>query len=267
MTVSRAARAILTTLLVGTAPSLALAQANPDAPPSAGAPEANALPDPATDKQDPPPVTESPKPYPGPPRSEVGADFGMVSRPASGDPLVHYPMGWGAGAHVRIDILDWLGARIATRFESTHAAFDEGALNLPPGTVIDQPHLRRINISLQVEPGWRPVPRLLLFVGVGAGWGRTTAESMHTTGAESVRLPSRSAVFVELPVSIGARFEIVPGLLVVNLKGSVAPVYDQSGRMLKPYDTPNKDGTMVQVGPMPELGTSFALLTGLGVLL
>ena len=265
--VPAAARAVLTILLVGITPSLALAQASPDGmavpPPPAEAPP----PDPTTDQQQPRPVTETPRPYPGPPRSEVGVDFGMVARPESGDSLVHYLNGWTVGAHTRVDILEWLGVRLATRFERQDVTFDEGALNLPLGTVFDQPILKRINIGLSLEPQWRPVQRLLLFVGLGVAWGRTTAESMHTSGAERVVLPSRSAVFVEYPLAVGARFEIIQDVLVLNLKGSVSALVDQSGRMLKQFDTPNQDGMVIAVGPFPAMGTSFSLLTGVGILL
>jgi hypothetical protein len=197
----------------------------------------------------------------------VGFDFGMVARPESGAALVHYLNGWTVGAHTRVDLLEWLGVRVATRFERQDVTFDDGALNLPPGTVFDQPILKRINIGLSLEPQWRPVQRLLLFVGFGAAWGRTTAESMHTSGAAHVVLPSRSAVFVEFPLALGARFEIIQDVLVLNLKGSVSALVDQSGRMLKPFDTPNQDGMVIAVGPFPEQGTSFSLLTGVGILL
>jgi hypothetical protein len=267
-----AALAILTTLLVGIAPAPALAQASPDAPPSsaepgAAAPPAEALPDPATDRQKPAPVSESPRPYPGPPRSEVGVDVGMIARPSSGNALVHYPTGWGAGGHVRVEILDWLGFRLATRFERAKVTFDEGALELPPGTVYNQPELKGVNIGVSLEPQWRPVPRLLLFAGLGSSWGRTIAESLHTTGAEQVVLPSRSYVFIEFPLSLGARFELIPQVLVMTLRGSASLLTDQSGRAQKPYDTPNQGGQVIEVGPFPQVGPSFSLLTGMGVLL
>lgn len=267
MTTSRRALvSILTTLMVGSPPSLAMAQAAPGAAQPPAATEAP-LPNPTTDRQEPRPVSERPRDYPSPPRSEVGADIGLVARPASGDVPVHYPVGWSAGGHVRVDLLDWLGARLSARIERSHAGFDEGALGLPRGTIVDQPDLRRIGISLAFEPQWRPVPRLLLFVGLGAGWGRTTAEKLRTSGAETVTLPSRSSVFIELPVSLGGRFELIPDVLVVNLSGSASLLFDQSGRMLEPYDTPGKDGTLTTVGGFPKQGPSFSLVTGLGVLL
>jgi opacity protein-like surface antigen len=252
------AAALLTTVLVGRS---AFAQEAATATPPA------ALPDPTTDQQTPRPVDERARPFPSPPRSEVGVDIGLVARPALGDGPIHYPAGWGWGGHVRADLFDWLGFRLAARFERSHATFEDGALGLATGTDISQPDLKRIGISLAAEPTWRVLPRFLLYVGVGAGWGRTTAEQMHTTGAETVVLPSRSAVFVEFPLSVGGRFEIVPNLLVVNLSGAVSVLIDQSGRMVETYDTPNQTGLITAVGPFPKQTTSFSLLTGLGILL
>jgi hypothetical protein len=90
---------------------------------------------------------------------------------------------------------------------------------------------------------------------------------MHTTGTEQVALPTRAAVFVEVPLSLGVRYELVPDWLVANLSGSVAFPTDQSGGMLGPYHTPGKDGKFVSVGGFPELGVSWLALAGLGVLL
>jgi hypothetical protein len=271
--------AFLTTLLVG---SIANAQDQATQPPAAQPPAAQppaaqppaaqpqtseVLPDPNPTQQTPAPVMGRPAPFPSPPRAEVGFDAGLVARPASGDGPVHYPVGGTVGGHVRLEVLEWLGARLASRFEFSHASFDDGALGLPSGTSIDQPQLRRIQISLMAEPTWRPLPRLLLYVGVGGGWGRTTGERMHTSGAESVVLPSRSAVFVEFPLSVGGRFEIVKNWLVVNLQASASLLIDQSGHLLETYDTPNRAGLLTPVGPFPDQGTSFSLLTGLGLLL
>jgi hypothetical protein len=255
-----ASGAALTIALVG---SRAFAQSAP----AEGAPPASALPDPLTDQQVPRPVSDEAAPFPSPPRAEVGADVGLVSRPALGEGPVHYPAGWTVGGHVRVDILSWIGARLSGRVENSHSTFDDGALGLASGTRYDQPDLRRISIIGTVEPTWRVTPRLLLYVGVGAGWGRTTAEKLNTSGAESVVLPSRGAVYVEFPFSLGGRFEIVPNFLVVNLSGSASALIDQSGKMVEAYNTPNQTGLLVSVGPFPKQGPSFSLLTGLGILL
>jgi hypothetical protein len=193
-------------------------------------------------------------------------DVGVIARAANGNG-VHDSPGFAFGGHVRGKILKWLDVRVAGRTESCPYSYDDGAFGLPSGTQIDQPGPRRIYLAAALEPNWSPIPRLELWAGVGIGWGRTVAPTMQTSGAEEVLVPTRAAVFVEVPFSLGVRYEIIPYWLVANLSASVAFPGAQSGVMLGPYHTPGKDGTLVTVGGFPELGVSWLGLAGLGVLL
>ena len=80
-------------------------------------------------------------------------------------------------------------------------------------------------------------------------------------------LPPRAAVYIEIPFSLGARYEILTDWLVVNIAGTVGLLTDQSGSLLSPYSTPGASGKLVTVGPFPDFGTSYTLVAGLGVLL
>jgi hypothetical protein len=103
---------------------------------------------------------------------------------------------------------------------------------------------------------------------VGVGWGRTTANSLYTRGAEQIALPIRSAVFVEVPLSAGVRYEIIENWMVVNLSGQVGFLWgSQTGAMLNPFSTPGKSGSLVTVAGFPEVGTSVGFLAGVGCLL
>jgi len=124
-----------------------------------------------------------------------------------------------------------------------------------------------VYLSASAEPTWSPVPRLDLWAGVGIGWGRTLAPTLKTSGAQVVVVPSRAAVFVEVPLSLGVRYEILPNLVVVNLSGAIGFLGNQSGGLLQTYRTPGKDGKLVGVGGYPEPDTSWVALAGLGVLL
>jgi hypothetical protein len=190
----------------------------------------------------------------------------VISRSVNGAG-VHDSPGFAFGGHVRGKILQWLDARVAARSESCPYTYDDGALGLASGTHIDQPGPRRIYLTAALEPNWSPIPRLDLWAGVGLGWGRTIAAPLHTTGTEVVALPTRAAVFVEVPLSLGIRYELIPYWLVANLSASVAFPGDQSGSMLAPYRTPGKDGKLVTVGGFPELQVSWLGLAGLGLLL
>jgi len=102
---------------------------------------------------------------------------------------------------------------------------------------------------------------------VGIGWGRTLASALRASGKQTLLVPERAAVFVEVPLSLGVRYELIENWLVANVAANVAFVGNQSGELLSPYRTPGKDGTLVTVGGFPTLGTSWAALAGLGILL
>jgi hypothetical protein len=224
------------------------------------------LPDPTTWKQDPPPVLERPRPIQHVPKVEIGVDAGVVSRPAEGD-RVHYGLGWAVGGHARVNLASWLGARFHARFEGNAVTFDDGALGLPSGTRFDSPNFQRVVLGFALEPTFSPIPPLDLWVGIGVNWSRTTVGLLHTSGTETVVLPIRSAVFVEFPLSVGLRYHVVPGRLVLNLIGAASALANQSGRLESEYQTPGASGLLVRVGGFPGFGTSVAALAGVGVLL
>jgi hypothetical protein len=248
-------------MLCSVTPS-AIAAPAPDAPKPAVEP----LPDLRTYRQKP---ASLPEPAPARARywsAEVGFDTGVVRRPANGDGA-HDSAGALVGAHVRVKVLKYLDARIMGRVESCPFSYDDGALGLPRGTHIDQDGPRRVYLAAAAEPTWSPVRRLDLFVGVGIGWGRTLASALHASGQQTLVVPERAAVLVELPLSLGLRYELIENWLVANLAANLAFVGAQSGQLLSPYRTPGKDGALVTVGGFPEVGTSWAALAGLGILL
>lgn len=201
------------------------------------------------------------------PKVELGVDAGVASRPSKGV-LVHYGPSWAVGGHARVNLARWLGGRVHARFEGNSVTFDDGALGLPSGTHYDSPNFHRLVLGFALEPTFTPIPPLDLWLGLGLSWSRTTVGMLHTSGAETVVLPIRSAVFVEFPVSIGVRYHVIPRRLVLNLMGSVSFLTNQSGRLESDYDTPGASGlTLVPVGGFPAFGTSFAALAGVGVLL
>jgi opacity protein-like surface antigen len=245
-------------------PAPAASSAAPStAPPSD---TSHTLPDPASYSQFPAPVPEPPHTEAPSRRVELGIDGGVGNRPASSG-AVHYGVTSAFGFHARIDPLKWLGVRVVVRYESNGVSFDAGALGLPNGTTYDQSALARVYLGAAVEPTWSPVERLGLFAGLGAGWARSTAQELHTSGAEVVELPIRSSVFLEFPLSIGARYEVVRNWVMLSLAGSVGFLSNQDGKMLSSEQTPGKSGQLVTVGGFPEFGTSWNLLAGVGVLL
>jgi len=241
--------------------------------PSAAAPESaapavreDAVPDPLTWRQEPSSYLRKARPVTPDRTVEVGFGAGVTSRPAtSGN--VTYGLARTYGAHLRVDLWKWLAARVEARWETVAVNFSEGALSMPPGTTYTEPDLDRVYLGASLEPTLYPTARLALWGGAGIGWGRTTAQSLYTHGAEQVTLPIRSSVFVEVPLSAGVRYEVIENWLVVNLSGKVGFLSDQSGNLENPYDTPGKSGRIVTAGGFPELGTSFGVLAGVGCIL
>jgi hypothetical protein len=197
---------------------------------------------------------------------EVGADTGIIRRVANGNG-VHDDPGLVIGGHARVRILKWLGARVTGRVEWAPYTFDDGALGLPPGTNIDQPSGRRVYLSATAEPTWSPVKSLDLWVGTGIAWGRTNMPPLTTSGSQVVALPTRGAVFAEVPFSLGVRWEFLPDWLVANLSFTVGIPFSRSGALIAPYRTTGKDGLPYTVGAFPDGGTSLLGLAGIGVLL
>jgi hypothetical protein len=238
----------------------------PSPAPSSASSAPAPLPDPSSYSQFPPPIAEPPRTEPPSRHVELGIDVGAGNRPASSGP-VHYGVTSAFGFHARVDLLAWLGVRVLVRYESNGVSFDPGALGLPNGTAYNQSALDRVVLGAAVEPTWSPIDRLGLFAGIGASWARSTAQDLHTGGAETVELPIRSSVFLEFPLSLGVRYEAIRNWLILGLTGSVGFLSNQSGKMLSSEETPGASGKLVTVGGFPEFGTSWNVLAGVGALL
>lgn len=198
---------------------------------------------------------------------EVGGNFGVVSRPAE-NATVEYSPGMTYGAFARVDILPWLSGRVSARMETGTASPRGGSLGVP-GAHFPDADLVRPYLSVSAEPTWSPVERLSLWLGVGVGWGRTACPSLHAidANADNVLVPRRAGVFVDFPLSVGARYEVIRNWLVLQASGSVSVLTSQSGSLFKPIRVPDQNGQLATVSAFPELGTSFTLLAGVGVLL
>lgn len=197
--------------------------------------------------------------------AEVGANFGIVSRPAE-NATVDYSAGMAYGGFVRVDVLPWLGARISARVETGTVSPRDGFLGIP-GVHFPDADVTRPYLSVSAEPTWSPLEQLSLWVGVGVGWGRTSCPPLHSIDADNVLVPSRAGVFVDFPLSIGARYEVIRNWLVLQGSGSVSLLTSQSGSLFEPIRIPDQSGQLATASAFPELGTSFTLLAGVAVLL
>jgi hypothetical protein len=111
--------------------------------------------------------------------------------------------------------------------------------------------------------------RVRLWLTAGAGWGRVEyprlCPKQPCTGTLLVR--ERAASVVEIPLGIGAAFEIIPRWLRIHLEltGSLLP--SQQGEALEHGQTIDAAGKMRDVGPMPWLDGTITQTIGLSLVL
>ncbi len=224
-------------------------------------------PEPRADEQQPRPYLKLP-PADKPSRMvELGPHIGVGYLPANGA-QASYDAGFAWGAHARIELAPWMGFRVSFT-NSTHAVtVPDGGLGLPAGTRIDQPALSVLLLRARLEPTWVVSPRLRLWAGVGAGWGRISAPALSTAGTEAgLQSAERKGVMLEFSGEVGASFDIIPDWLTTSLLVSGGIVTNQSGEVFSPSQAFTADGHRVQLDGLPHFGSSLSALLGVGVLL
>jgi len=224
-------------------------------------------PEPRADEQQPQPYLKLP-PADKPSRMvELGPHIGVAYLPANGA-QASYDAGFAWGAHARIELAPWMGFRVSFT-KSTHAVtVPDGGLGLPAGTSIDQAALSVLLLRARIEPTWVIGPRLRLWAGVGAGWGRISAPSLTTTGTQTdLHNPAHKGVMLEFSGALGASVDVIPDWLAASLMLSAGAVTNQSGEVFSPSQAFTADGHRIQVGAFPHFGSSLSALLGVGVLL
>ncbi|MBI3206069.1 MAG: hypothetical protein HYZ29_31325 [Myxococcales bacterium] len=196
---------------------------------------------------------------------EIGPDFGIWSRPAKGE-TVEYAPGFAWGAHVRAELLPFLGLR-AYFDNSTHAVdVPRGALGLD-GTQIEQPDLQVFQLGARLEPTFMPAPTLRLWAGVGVAWARATAPAPSSTGAMQIRHADRSGVFLEYSGALGATWDFVPRWLAATLSVSGGLLTDPSGDLFDEAPVNDGAGGTAKMGGLPEFSASYVAQLGVGLIL
>lgn len=221
--------------------------------------------DPRMDEQEPRPFFAEPRSDERERHLEVGPDVGFRMRPAKGDGVSYGP-GFDYGAHVRVELLSFLGFR-AYFDNSTHAVdVPRGSLGLAD-TQIDQPDLEVFQLGARLEPTYMPLPTLRLWAGVGLAWARATAPQPSSTGATHVRYADRSGVWLEYSGALGATWDFVPRWAAATLSLSGGLVTDQSGDLFHDHVVSDGAGGTIRMDGLPELEASFAAHLGVGMIL
>lgn len=88
-----------------------------------------------------------------------------------------------------------------------------------------------------------------------------------TEPLRTYRIDARSGVFVEIPIGLGASYELIPKWLAVQGQLRVAPLVKQSGDLFDTVQIVDNFGQIDTTGPMPTQTVSASALLGLSLLL
>jgi hypothetical protein len=201
---------------------------------------------------------EQPRPHRHVRHVEVGPDFGLWSRPAKND-SASYSAGFGWGAHARIEILPVLGF-------SAYANAAKHAVTMAD-SAIDQPAIDVLQIGARLEPTWRVIPTLRLWLGLGVAWGRAAAPAPTMDGVQDSSLTDRSGVFLEYSAALGGTYDVIPNWLALSLSVSGGVMANQSGDLFNGTQAIKDDGFMSRLPGLPEMESSFSALLGVGMIL
>lgn len=259
----------------GDSPSASSSSAPASTAPAPQAPTtaATAPSDPAAGKPPrPPPLPPTPSPtLPWDRLLDVGGDFVLIARPATGDAQgrpsgVRYQPATGFGVHLRWPLLTHL--HIEGYFTDCHmpVVIPDGALG--PTDTITSPPVETYAFGARLSPRlvWG---RLTAWVTAGAGWGRLELRRMTATTASGATytVRERSGSFVELPLGLGVSWEIVPRWISIDFQATAAFVVGQRGNAFEDFQAVDAAGHVRNIGPLPLMDASLLQTIGLSLLL
>lgn len=205
---------------------------------------------------------------------EIGGDVVVGARPAAHDASgsasgIRYLPAVGFGLHARWQILEYL--RFSTYFADLHhhLRVPTGSLGLP-GASYDFDTAKTFVLGLRLAPTLPLGERARAWVSLGAGWGR------FEIGRTQVTLPSQTAdstlheqafSFVEIPVGIGASFDLVKHWLSFDVELTGAALTGQRGDALDGRQLIDSHGSVRHTTGFPVLDASFMQTVGLSLLL
>jgi hypothetical protein len=221
-----------------------------------------------------PPLPPEPArtPLPWAEHLEIGGGLAISALLASSVPAGQPPqvrLKPNAGFHIRMswEVLRYLWFT-GYLVESAHALdLPPGALGLPGTLTGGSAHL--YTFGARVSPTLPLGSRARLWLTAGAGWGRIAyprlCPQQPCTGAFMVR--ERAATMVEVPIGLGAAFELIPRWLRLHLEltGSLLP--SQIGEARETGQVIDAAGKKRDVGPMPHLEGSIVQTIGLSLVL
>lgn len=204
---------------------------------------------------------------------EVGGHVAMVTRPAStladGTATdVRYRPVIGFGVHTHWEVLEVL--RFSTYFvDARHdLRIPPGALGVPGGVVETGP-VETIAFGARLAPTLPLGDRARSWVSAGIGWGRFAFGRMTILepGGGSIAVRERSMSFAEIPIGLGASFDLIRNWLTIEVEVSGAFTVGQEGEALEEAQGIDAAGRRRSIGALPVLDGSFVQTLGLSLVL
>jgi hypothetical protein len=231
-------------------------------------------PDPADAKPARPPLPEAPprEPLRWGEHLEVGGGLAIVASPGS-DAVDKAATGVslkpGAGFHLRLswEVFRWLWFTPYLVEARRPLTIGRGALGLADQEL--QGTAWMYGFGARVSPTLPIGDRVRLWVTAGAGWSRLNYSRLCPKGGcgTSNVVRERAANMVEVPLGLGAAFEIVPRWLRIHAETTWSLLPSQTGEALEHGQTIGADGKIRDVTGMPHLQGALTQIVGLSLVL
>jgi hypothetical protein len=221
-----------------------------------------------------PPLADAPPPVPLPweRHLEFGPDLAFVALPATADAearatSIRFSPAIGFALHLNIELLRYL------RF-TTYLVDSRHAMSIPPGSLgplgtIEDGRVHTFRFGARVSPTLPLTERVRLWATAGMGWGRLEFSRMTVTepGKDPFTIRERADGVLEVPLGIGASFEVVPRWLSVQLELTYAFDLGQEGTGQSEAQAIDAAGKKRGIGGLPRLSGLLVQTLGVSLLL
>ncbi len=214
-----------------------------------------------------PPLPE-PKAVPWEQHVEIGAGVAFVEDLSSNATPVRLRP--GVGYHVRLgwELLRYLSFTGYVVEADHNLVTPSGSLGFT-GT-ITSPAAHSYFFGGRVSPTLPIGDRIRLWATVGGGWGVVAYPRLTVTAkgdGAPFTIDARTSDVVEIPLGVGASFEIIPRWLRLHTELTYSFYPSQIGDALQTGQAVDGLGKLRDVGPMPHLDGAFTQTLGLSLIL
>lgn len=203
---------------------------------------------------------------------EIGAGAALALRPASDPSGIRYMPALGVDVHARWDIVRWLRFNVYFVSAVHGLRAPRGALG-PAGDVTGEeggtaPTVDTLAFGARLAPTLPIGERGRSWIGVGIGYGRFSFDRMtiREPGIAPYEVRERGLSFAEVPLSLGASYDVIRDWLTIEVEISAAVAVGQDGTATSDAQA-IRAGSRQNIGPLPTIDASVAQTIGLSLIL